>query len=59
MRASAGKLCCAEHHSVTPTTGRWWYFGDAMLPVPHDPVNDEINPCDGGVTPAGSGCTSS
>ncbi len=35
--------------------GRWWYSGDALSPVPHDPVHDNVTPSDGGVNnPGGS-----
>lgn len=34
---------------------RWWYGGDALHPVPNDPVHDERLPTDGGVRASGAG----
>ncbi|HEY3417056.1 MAG TPA: hypothetical protein VGM23_09255, partial [Armatimonadota bacterium] len=40
---------------TAPVIGRWWYYGDFIAPVPHDPTHDEICPTDGGVRQPGCG----
>ncbi|MHB9023370.1 MAG: hypothetical protein ACYC7E_04235 [Armatimonadota bacterium] len=40
---------------TAPVIGRWWYYGDYLSPVPHDPLNDNICPADGGVKQPGCG----
>jgi len=39
----------------SPSTGRWWYGGDKLYPVPNDPVHDLITPLDGGVSESAAG----
>ncbi len=39
----------------SPYLGKWWFTGDAIFPVPADPVRDISTPTDGGVCAPGTG----